>query len=225
MNPEAEPCFNVLDIERPEEAQGRTPTRASREATPQASNSPSVPYPIETKSPQTALPDPVPPSSSNHEHDPNDDPKKTQTTAATANVVEEPEEKADEAEETVDASYLDDESAASTCNIIVTWRDTEYTLFSSSELDDPDTFFLSDYSIIHNPLSSFFEAIREVIHEELADEDELCLAVESLGLEAEEVSFPYSPFAYKANRIHIGFLPFTRCDPRPNYHCPSSITA
>jgi hypothetical protein len=73
--------------------------------------------------------------------------------------------------------------------VVVFYQDTEYALFSSSELDDPDSFFLSDLSVTDKSLSSFFEAIRGVIHEDLADDDELCIAVEDLGLEIMEVSY------------------------------------
>jgi hypothetical protein len=72
--------------------------------------------------------------------------------------------------------------------VIVVYKSVEYALFSTSELDDPDSYFLSDRSIIEKPLPDFFKAIRDIVHEELADEDELCISVEDLGLETEEVS-------------------------------------
>jgi hypothetical protein len=72
--------------------------------------------------------------------------------------------------------------------VIVVYKSVEYALFSTSELDDPDSYFLSDRSITEKPLPDFFKAIRDIIHEELADEDELCISVEDLGLETEEVS-------------------------------------
>jgi hypothetical protein len=70
----------------------------------------------------------------------------------------------------------------------VLYRGTEYSLFSTSESDHPDTYFLSDLSVIDKPLSNLFEAIRVIIRDELTEEDELCLTVEELGLETEEVS-------------------------------------
>ncbi len=73
-------------------------------------------------------------------------------------------------------------------DVIVVYRAVEYALFGTSGSDDPDSFFLSDVSITQKPLSDFFKAIREVIHEDLGDEDELCISVEDLGLETEEVS-------------------------------------
>ena len=74
-------------------------------------------------------------------------------------------------------------------DVMVVYQSVEYALFSSSELDDPDSFFLSDMSIAEKPLADLFKAIRQVIQEDLGDEDELCIAVEDLGIEADEVSF------------------------------------
>lgn len=74
--------------------------------------------------------------------------------------------------------------------IVVLYQDSEYALFSSSELDDPDSFFLSDLSIMEKPLSTLFKEIRGVIQEDLADIDELSIAVEDLGLEIMENEAP-----------------------------------
>lgn len=70
--------------------------------------------------------------------------------------------------------------------VMVVYQSVEYALFSSSELDDPDSFFLSDTSIADKPLADLFNAIRQVIQEDLSEEDELCMAVEDLGIETEE---------------------------------------
>ena len=90
----------------------------------------------------------------------------------------------------VEATSLDN-SALHTSraqDVIVVYRSVEYALFSSSELDDPDSFFLSDTAIADKPLAELFKAIRLIIEEELTDEDELCIAVEDLGIETDEVS-------------------------------------
>ncbi|KAE9379054.1 hypothetical protein N431DRAFT_296435, partial [Stipitochalara longipes BDJ] len=71
-------------------------------------------------------------------------------------------------------------------DVIVVYQSVEYALFSSSELDDPDSFFLSDTAIADKSLAELFKAIRLVIQEDLTDEDELCIAVEDLGIEADE---------------------------------------
>lgn len=72
--------------------------------------------------------------------------------------------------------------------VVIVWRSAEYSLFPKSEFDDPDTFFLSDPSILEQPIGDLLQSIRDVIHAELEDEAELCLAVEDLALEIEEVS-------------------------------------
>lgn len=72
--------------------------------------------------------------------------------------------------------------------VIVAYQDAEYALFAASDSDDLDSFFLSDRSILGKPLTNLFEAIRAVIVDDLADDDELCVMVEDLGLEIMEVS-------------------------------------
>ena len=85
-------------------------------------------------------------------------------------------------------SALDTDEVPHAHEVIVVYKSVEYALFSTSELDDPDSYFLSDVSIMERPLTEFFKSIRAVIQEELKDEDELCISVEDLGLETEEVS-------------------------------------
>lgn len=79
-------------------------------------------------------------------------------------------------------------SITSIHEVVVVYQDSEYSLFSKSETDDIDSYFLSDLSIKVKPLGDFFEAIRDVIRDDLNDEEELCLSVEDLGLEIEETS-------------------------------------
>jgi hypothetical protein len=76
-----------------------------------------------------------------------------------------------------------------TPEILVEYQETEYALFSTSELDDPDSFFLSDPSILDSSISHFLKAIRDVIQEDLASDDELCLSIGGMGIEVEEVSY------------------------------------
>jgi hypothetical protein len=73
--------------------------------------------------------------------------------------------------------------------VIVIYRDTEYALLSTSESDDADSFFLKDADLIKEPIADFFAGLREVLLDDLAPEDELCLAAEDLGLEISEVRF------------------------------------
>jgi hypothetical protein len=74
-------------------------------------------------------------------------------------------------------------------DVIVSYQNTEYALFSTDDLDDPDSFFLSDVSVLEKPLAHVFKGIRNVIHEDLTDEDELCMSMGNLNLEIEEVSY------------------------------------
>ena len=101
-------------------------------------------------------------------------------------------------EDTEKASEIISEDASNEVfaglDIIITYQNSEYTLFSTSESDDPDSYFLSDLSIAEQPLVDFFKAIRDVIHEDLTDEDELCLSFDQLMLELEEVSCTCLPF-------------------------------
>lgn len=82
------------------------------------------------------------------------------------------------------------DNPVTTPDVVVIYQSVEYSLFSKSEDDNPDSFFLSDLKVLESSLGVFFEEIRNVIHGDLADEDELCLSVEDLGLDIEEVRLP-----------------------------------
>lgn len=73
-------------------------------------------------------------------------------------------------------------------NALVAYRDAEYALISSSDSDDPDSFFFKDDTLTKMPFSTFFNALRDVLIDDLALEDELYLAFEELGLEITEAS-------------------------------------
>jgi hypothetical protein len=73
-------------------------------------------------------------------------------------------------------------------DVPVRWRDVDYKLFSTSESDDPDTYFLSDFSITTEHFTEFFKAIREIIDHELAADELLCLHIVELNLIIEEDS-------------------------------------
>lgn len=72
--------------------------------------------------------------------------------------------------------------------IMVQYIDTEYALVSSSEFDDPDSYFLKDSNVLKEPLSIFFAIIRDILGDEVGPQDELCLSIDDLGLETFEVS-------------------------------------
>ncbi|KAL2074317.1 hypothetical protein VTL71DRAFT_8095 [Oculimacula yallundae] len=134
--------------------------------TPKSSHSLPPTVPAEPRSPPTSIAEPGATTSHiTHDHtDPASPGEVNNSTAGTAQTI------------------------SSSKHVVVVYREVEYTLFSSSENDDPDSYFLTDTSIAEQPLSALFMAIREVIREDLADEDELCIVVDSLGLQIEEVS-------------------------------------
>ncbi|CCU82673.1 glutamic acid-rich protein [Blumeria hordei DH14] len=73
-------------------------------------------------------------------------------------------------------------------DVTILYQSNEYALFSTSDSDDPNSFFLTDRSILQNSLSKLFEAIRDVIHDDLSHEDELFISVPDFGLQTEEGS-------------------------------------
>lgn len=79
-------------------------------------------------------------------------------------------------------------TSATAGDVVVMYRDAEYSLVASSELDDPDSYFLKDDSMTSAPLSEFLFALKEVIRADLSPDDELCLAIEDFGVEINEVS-------------------------------------
>jgi hypothetical protein len=87
--------------------------------------------------------------------------------------------------------------------VLVMYGGAEYVLFGNSDADDIDSYFLSDISIKDKPLANLFEAIRNVIHEDLSDDDELCLSVPALGLDLEEVGC-FVPYPQPTMLTHHG---------------------
>jgi hypothetical protein len=73
--------------------------------------------------------------------------------------------------------------------LIVIYQGTEYSLVASSEGDDPDSYFLKDDYATREPLSILFAMLREVLHDDLHPDDELCLSFDDMGLETYEVCF------------------------------------
>ena len=73
-------------------------------------------------------------------------------------------------------------------DVVVVYQGSEYSLFSKFDTDDIDSYFLSDITIVDKPLKQLFQAIRDIIHDDLSDEDELCMSAENLRLDFEEAS-------------------------------------
>jgi hypothetical protein len=111
----------------------------------------------------------------------NQDPTDPVTTSTAATVVEKTQDEFELKAGKGDSILLAAEK------VIVIYRDAEYALCSSSESDDPDTFFLKDGSLVTGSLADLMAGLREVIQEDLGSEDELCLVAEDLGIEISEV--------------------------------------
>ncbi|KAJ4424293.1 hypothetical protein N0V82_000993 [Gnomoniopsis sp. IMI 355080] len=79
----------------------------------------------------------------------------------------------------------DDDHIGSNVGPIVTvsYRGQEYSMFSQSPEDDPDTYFLDGVESIHRPLSKFLEDVRKVISSEVEAGHELFARIDGLGLE------------------------------------------
>ncbi|RKF60607.1 hypothetical protein OnM2_049058 [Erysiphe neolycopersici] len=73
-------------------------------------------------------------------------------------------------------------------DVVVVYQQNEYLLFSTSEFEDPNTFFIKDRTIAQKPLCDFFLAIRNVIYEDLEYESELWLFFPEFDLQIEETS-------------------------------------
>lgn len=71
--------------------------------------------------------------------------------------------------------------------VVVLYNDTEYALVSSSEYDDPNSYFVKDPSTLAQPMRHLLETIRGILSDEVSEVDELFLAVDDLGLEIGEV--------------------------------------
>ena len=90
----------------------------------------------------------------------------------------------------VEASFENFQDVFNIPEVLVNYLSHQYVLFATPELDDVNSYFLSDPAIMEQPLPEFFQAIREVIHEDLSDEDEVHLSIAVLGLKISEVSLP-----------------------------------
>ncbi|GAP86420.1 putative conserved glutamic acid-rich protein [Rosellinia necatrix] len=79
---------------------------------------------------------------------------------------------------------------ASHYGVYISYGETNYQLFSKSEHDDPNHYFLTDQSVLDLPLAQFLTSLREVVSEEVSPLDELVMQVDGLGLEFSESTSP-----------------------------------
>ncbi|KAI6379147.1 hypothetical protein MCOR25_002125 [Pyricularia grisea] len=69
----------------------------------------------------------------------------------------------------------------------VHYRGTSYALFQKSYEDEPNSFFFSDMEALEFPLSQFLASLREVV-EDVANDDEVLIRIDELGLEFAETT-------------------------------------
>ncbi|KAI1360635.1 hypothetical protein F5Y08DRAFT_44690 [Xylaria arbuscula] len=74
--------------------------------------------------------------------------------------------------------------------VCISYGQTDYRLFASSDDDDPNQYFLTDKMVINLPLSRFLTSLREVISEEISPLDDLVMEIDGLGLEFSESTTP-----------------------------------
>ncbi|KAI0419970.1 hypothetical protein F5X98DRAFT_362069 [Xylaria grammica] len=74
--------------------------------------------------------------------------------------------------------------------VYISYGETDYRLFSKSEDDDPNQYFLTNKSALDIPLAQFLTSLREVISEEISPLDDLVMEVDGLGLEFSESTTP-----------------------------------
>ncbi|KAG9244131.1 hypothetical protein BJ878DRAFT_542591 [Calycina marina] len=70
----------------------------------------------------------------------------------------------------------------------VIYLEVEYNMFSTSDTDNPDTYFLSDTSVARHSASELFLAMRGVIHDDIYDGELLIISIDGLGIVFDEVS-------------------------------------
>ncbi|EHA57962.1 hypothetical protein MGG_05675 [Pyricularia oryzae 70-15] len=115
-----------------------------------------------------------------------------QSTDAPELIAIEPSEDDNEYHE--DTDYMDvtelDQSPDDFSNpptVQVHYRGTSYALFQRSYEDEPDSFFFSDMEALEFPLSQFLASLREVV-EDVANDDEVLIRIDELGLEFAETT-------------------------------------
>ncbi|KAL8304250.1 hypothetical protein RB600_007600 [Gaeumannomyces tritici] len=99
---------------------------------------------------------------------------------------EEREEAYEEEFEHMDVAEIDDQGSnefSSRPEVQIRYRDTTYSLFSTSKSDDPYSFFFSDLEALEHPLSQFLAGLREVLSDEITPDEDVLIRIDGLGLE------------------------------------------
>ena len=73
--------------------------------------------------------------------------------------------------------------------VIVSYEESELSMFPPSTEDASDTYLLEDEGLAAGSMCELFSAIRAVLADSISEDDELEISCESLGLSLSEVSF------------------------------------
>lgn len=94
-------------------------------------------------------------------------------------------------------------------NVTILYQGTEYALIAHAEDDDPDNFFFKNKTLVNDSLARFLEGLRDILRNEVSDDDELCLSIPDLGISISEVS-NYNPTALNVstNKITVQYTQF-----------------
>lgn len=99
-------------------------------------------------------------------------------------------------EHTADAdAHAEHETEAEAANVDeslhpvkVIYQDNEISLFPPLEGDSAETFFLHDEDVAYDKISKLFSSLREVLMDNVAEDEVLIIDIESLGIQITEVS-------------------------------------
>lgn len=82
----------------------------------------------------------------------------------------------------------------------VIYQDNEISLFPPLEGDSAETFFLHDEDVAYDTVGKMFGSLREVLLDNVAENEILVIDIDSLGIQLTEVSRTCYPFVYATGR-------------------------
>ncbi|KAJ5625016.1 hypothetical protein N7510_001325 [Penicillium lagena] len=103
-------------------------------------------------------------------------------------VVGENEAEAADHTELEHAHEADDQHHASLHPVKVIYQENVISLFPPLEGDSSETFFLHDENVVYDDVSKVFSALREVLQDNVADNEVLIMDLDPLGIQIMEVS-------------------------------------
>ncbi|KAH8665008.1 hypothetical protein BGZ60DRAFT_62324 [Tricladium varicosporioides] len=78
------------------------------------------------------------------------------------------------------------EESSTTPHVVVAYRNEEFPLFPTTNSDDPNHFFISDLAILDKGLGELLTALRNVIYEDIPDDQELTINFTDFKFEIDE---------------------------------------